>query len=825
MSRSRFPISPRLAFSRKFSSRISTADLPLEKNAVGMKTPAGIFFFLVRLTVPLAYIYMLLIILRELCESFPTPLYSFISVYIPYLACTVDKMKKSSAVVEIWVFVETIFYIVSKLHTTFLQYKDPLEASLSAAPILGIDERAHLWDLMMNQIMQDCPVSFIRGWFFDEPLENITSYDVLDFCAWCMFEGRNQEHLTKEELKQLGRFVEELEWRIALYLYGEKEKEELTQGIEFSERERVFGPGKIDLMSRSGCCMIIDSDSEEDPFCDHSSRDWNYAPMIKSYCDGDTGMLENLVWNEDPKQRVTPRRPFQFHHSSDESRVFFTQLYENYKKRYEHCKHEMENFHPVQDMKNFMAEKRQKLHKVEEHAMAAASNMYENAYFSIIDRGSDVDKRLNAVSNATHKQLLEAWDSISRYKEKLKMADFIANRRKKLHNQMRGYRALLDRMHSTSSTMPTKQMANLMNKITQCNESHEMIERSAKDAFMAATGLATKNFFKQKEPKRYAKYTNDPLLGLATYPAMFHLIILGLTDGLLRIAMKLKGFEHLKIGQTTYYYHPGIGGESEEESAYSFDDSDNDDNEDGISRTPIVFIHGIGIGLGYYLPLIDELVKLRRPLFLPEIPYVSGFRPWISRKSILTPAAVVSFLTQMLASHGHLKASFIGHSYGTSWLSYMCKYAQDAMCSVLFLDPICFCLHQPCLTKSFVYSRADPGSISYMIRTDVIINWTIQRSFPWSRIILFEEEIPNIPCSIYLSENDALIPFKTIEKYFRLKCAHIRDYKEQVAFVTDRINVSIFRDMAHGDWADVPSTATIVAGTARIMTDHYEAKR
>ena len=789
---------------------------------MGMKTPVGIFFLLVRLTVPLAYIYMFFILLRELCEAFPTPVYSFIAVYIPYLSHTIDKMKKSSAIVEIWVFVETIFYIMSKLHATYLQYKDPLEASLSAAPILEIKERAHLWDLMMKQIMLDCPVSFIREWFFNEPLENITSHDILDFCAWCMFEGRNQEHLTKEELRQLGSFVEELEWRISLYLHGEELIEkDVVHDFDNPQREMVFGPGKRNMMSRSGSFILLDSDSEEDIYCDYYDRCWNRDSTPKNYCERDADMLKALVWNENPKSRVKPRKQFYFQCSNDESHVFFSQLYENYKKRYEQCKHEMENFHPVQDMRNFMAEKRQRLHEVEEHAIAAASNMYENAYFSIIDRGSNVDKRLNAVSSATHKQLLEAWDSISRYKEKLRMADFIISRRKKVLNQMKGYRSVLDRMHSTSSTMPTKQMANLMNKITQCNESHEMIERSAKDAFMAATGLATKNFFKQKEPKRYAKYSNDPLLGLATYPAMFHLIILGLTDGLLRVVMRMKGFERLRIGQTTYYYHPGIS--EEEESCFSFDDSYDDGDKE--KRTPIVFIHGIGIGLGYYFPLIDELVKLRRPIFLPEIPYVSGFRPWISRKSILTPAAAISFLTQMLASHGYLKASFIGHSYGTSWISYLCKYAPEVLCSILFLDPICFCLHCPCLTKSFVYSRADPGSISYMIRTDVIINWTIQRSFPWSRIILFEEQLPDIPCSIFLSENDALIPFKTIEKYFRSKGAPIHDFNDKVHFENDRINVSIFRQMGHGDWCDVPSTAITVAGTTRLMTDNYEAQR
>lgn len=64
------------------------------------------------------------------------------------------------------------------------------------------------------------PVGFITGWFFDEPIESISKYDVRDFIVWSMFESRNQEHLTLQELDQLEDFVDEIEWRISLQLYG-----------------------------------------------------------------------------------------------------------------------------------------------------------------------------------------------------------------------------------------------------------------------------------------------------------------------------------------------------------------------------------------------------------------------------------------------------------------------------------------------------------------------------------------------------------------------------------------------------------------------------
>ena len=176
------------------------------------------------------------------------------------------------------------------------------------------------------------------------------------------------------------------------------------------------------------------------------------------------------------------------------------------------------------------------------------------------------------------------------------------------------------------------------------------------------------------------------------------------------------------------------------------------------------------------MPLIDYLILSGRPIFLPEIPYVSGFRFWQGPNSVLPPQVVCSTMIAMLAIHGYPRAAFAGHSYGTSWLSYMCKYQPTAVAALLFIDPICFMLHTPRLTKKFVYHRPDPGVISYLVRTDLIVNWTIQRSFPWAWIILFAEQI-KVPCSVFLSDQDALVPAEKVEGYLRSVGAPIIDFK------------------------------------------------
>lgn len=360
------------------------------------------------------------------------------------------------------------------------------------------------------------------------------------------------------------------------------------------------------------------------------------------------------------------------------------------------------DFYPIQNVRTLMAE-------AEESAMATGRHVYE----TLVPTGSSMENYLTAMSHATYAQLTEAWNSMKNMKERLETARFLSKQRHRIEQQLKGYRVMLHRMLENSSAIPSKQMASLMRRITECNEAKECLESLAQSAFHQATGYGLKNipFFQNKEPRRYAKYSSDPLLGMKTYPLGLHMLVLGCTEIPLRILLRKRGFERRSIGSVVYYFHPG-----------TLIDQENEDEQ----KTPIIFVHGIGIGLLMYMPLIDALLKTGRPIMLPEIPYVSAFRFWQSPNSVLQPAVVCSTMTAMLATHGFLRGTWTGHSYGTSWLSYMCKYAPHAVSAVCFLDPICFCLHAPRLTKSFVYVRPDPGTISYFVRTDLVVNWTVR---------------------------------------------------------------------------------------------------
>jgi len=159
-------------------------------------------------------------LLRDLCEYFPQTLQQPLKVYLPSLAKLTTMMKSyyGCRLVDVWCIIEAAFYIYCKLKIRYLQAKDPLEACLSAAPMLDPEERKALWEHIMAV---ESEPSWIEEWFLDRPpIGSISLYDIYDFVCWAMFDGRNQEHLTTHELNDLEGFVEDLEYKISVELYG-----------------------------------------------------------------------------------------------------------------------------------------------------------------------------------------------------------------------------------------------------------------------------------------------------------------------------------------------------------------------------------------------------------------------------------------------------------------------------------------------------------------------------------------------------------------------------------------------------------------------------
>jgi hypothetical protein len=375
-------------------------------------------------------------------------------------------MTSSSWTVEVWAVIEGIFYVILFLHRKYLNSLDTLELSLRSAPMLETRERAELWEHMMDSEEGECS-KFISGWFFGEKIENLSRLDVMDFLTWSLFEGRSIEHLTLEETHQLRGFLADLENNISLEKFGIEEAEPVNHDKDTHEGHLINDEHKQD-------CTYLDG---------------SITPMRK-------------------KKGQTPKARFRFQEARIESHPsYFSDLYESYKVWCDQYRGIMESrsFNSLQDIRNFVVEKTQQLHNAEQSAVASASESLQHAYFSLIEKDSMIDKQISALSHATQLQITEAWNSIWKMKERLRTASDISSKRKALLKQLKSYRKTLAQMRSMATAVPSKQMADLMKKITQCYEALESVEASAKDAFVQVTGFVGKNLLTTKEPPRYLK--------------------------------------------------------------------------------------------------------------------------------------------------------------------------------------------------------------------------------------------------------------------------------------------------------------------------------
>ena len=90
--------------------------------------------------------------------------------------------------------------------------------------------------------------------------------------------------------------------------------------------------------------------------------------------------------------------------------------------------------------------------------------------------------------------------------------------------------------------------------------------------------------------------------------------------------------------------------------------------------------------------------------------------------------------------------------------------------------------------------------------------------------MLFVEDIPaDIPCGVYISEKDLLVPAATVENYFRKSGVPIIDFRKgDTIGKEERLNVVVFRGDAHGDWCTQRPALMHIANTTRMLTRQYK---
>jgi pimeloyl-ACP methyl ester carboxylesterase len=130
--------------------------------------------------------------------------------------------------------------------------------------------------------------------------------------------------------------------------------------------------------------------------------------------------------------------------------------------------------------------------------------------------------------------------------------------------------------------------------------------------------------------------------------------------------------------------------------------SSSSDSDDPSSSAPILFLHGVGLGITPYLLFVAALRKRfpRRPLLLLEARHVSvGLFP--TRAASTCDVASAAF--EALSINNWRSAAVVAHSYGTFVAARMLAAHPEKVQSLVLLDPVCALTIYPQLLANFVY--------------------------------------------------------------------------------------------------------------------------
>ncbi|KAI7827180.1 Alpha/Beta hydrolase protein [Gamsiella multidivaricata] len=219
------------------------------------------------------------------------------------------------------------------------------------------------------------------------------------------------------------------------------------------------------------------------------------------------------------------------------------------------------------------------------------------------------------------------------------------------------------------------------------------------------------------------------------------------------------------------------------------------------NKVPLVFIHGIGIGLVQYIHWVIALSTLSRPIIVIEVPYVSNN---LFQRDCMTPDESYFAIERILKAHGYPKATFMGHSLGTMLCAAICRAnsassPKSIVKGLILADPICFLTHHS-IARNFAYrvpSTASELIMDLFAAREIGTSWYIMRRFCWDQCIMFpiswrrrlEQKplplqgrlSPVLPkmTRVFLSRKDNLLDMDLIAEYLRTQVG-LREDKEEL---------------------------------------------
>ncbi|KAL3262601.1 hypothetical protein ABHI18_002603 [Aspergillus niger] len=169
------------------------------------------------------------------------------------------------------------------------------------------------------------------------------------------------------------------------------------------------------------------------------------------------------------------------------------------------------------------------------------------------------------------------------------------------------------------------------------------------------------------------------------------------------------------------------------------------------TRLPVLFIHGIGVGLYPYTSFLRDLGKELERGATDDIEVgiiALEIMPISSR--ITHPAlerdVMIHEIMEIMQYHGWSRFVLISHSYGSIIAAHLLKSDQSAplIGPMVFIDPVSLLLHLPDVAYNFIArwpARANEYQLWYFGSKDIGVAHTLARRFSWVDNIIWKDDL------------------------------------------------------------------------------------
>ena len=195
------------------------------------------------------------------------------------------------------------------------------------------------------------------------------------------------------------------------------------------------------------------------------------------------------------------------------------------------------------------------------------------------------------------------------------------------------------------------------------------------------------------------------------------------------------------------------------------------------TRLPVLFVHGIGVGLYPYTNFLRELNEANHSdigiIALEIMPISSRITHPALEKDVM-----IDEIRTIVQTHGWEKFVLVSHSYGSVIVTHLLKSPITAplIGSVVLIDPVSFLLHLPDVAYNFTARppvRANEYQMWYFGSKDLGVAHTLGRRFFWSENILWKEDLglkdenddEGRNVTVVLCGKDLIVDAPTVRRY------------------------------------------------------------